>query len=109
MTSRLLPCLPGTAASCAYTRTLASRNTLPGIQILTRPAPALRVSWIGVHQPEHLAHSRFTVGQYGLHQEFPDECIQRRLMTLGVGAAGFECLFVQGERDVLHAHIVNGH
>src|SRR2546427_11117128 len=95
ITSRLLRCLSGEPASCAYARMLASRKTLPGIEIVARPMLTVRVAWVSVHQTKHFPHGGLPIGNDRLHQEFAYERMERCLMPLRIAAARLEDLVIQ--------------
>jgi len=55
--------------SCSMDEDVGVDNTLPGIQSLSSPTLAARVTRVRVHQPEHLADRSLPVSHHGFHQE----------------------------------------
>ena len=64
---------------------------------------------MSIHQPKHFDDERLPIGRDGLDEQLANQGIQRRLMSFGVGSAGFECLVVQGEGNVFHSETSVSH
>src|SRR5260221_11696450 len=77
---RLSRCLSGNPVSCAYIRMFVSRKTLPGMEVVAGPSLTVRVTGVGVHQPEHLTKASLAVAGDSLEQQIANKRIECRLV-----------------------------
>lgn len=66
----------------------------------------MRVSGMGIHQPEHFGHSGLPVSGYRPDQQLTQQSAEGRLMPDRIEAPGLEGLFIQRQRYVLHTPAV---